>query len=97
MSNLKSTFNEKVFDLRQSKIKLINDYKQFKFDVNIIQNELNDPEVITPLDFPEVVVDESIDVRNMHCYNCLFEFYKIYTLQIFRKCILGISTKLQTP
>jgi len=62
---LKTTFNEKVCELRTSKIKLIHEYIQFKFDVNIIQKELNDPEIITPLDFPQVLIDESIDVRNL--------------------------------
>jgi len=47
------------------KIKLIHEYIQFKFDINIIQKELNDPEIITPLDFPQVLIDESIDVRNI--------------------------------
>ncbi|CAH1730872.1 unnamed protein product [Aphis gossypii] len=59
--NLKTTFNEKVCELRTRKIKLIHEYIQFKFDVNIIQKELNDPEIITPLDFPQVLIDESID------------------------------------
>lgn len=62
---MKTTFNEKVCELRMSKIKLIHEYIQFKFDVNIIQKELNDPEIITPLDFPQVLIDESIDVRNL--------------------------------
>lgn len=60
---MKSDFNKKVFDLRQQKIKLIHDYKQFKFNTFMIQNELNDPEIITSLDFPEVLIDNSIDVR----------------------------------
>lgn len=60
---MKSDFNKKVFDLREQKIKLIHDYKQFKFDTFMIQNELNDPEIITSLDFPEVLIDNSIDVR----------------------------------
>lgn len=61
---MKSSFNEEVFDLKQRKIKLIQDYKQFKFDVCMIQDELNDPEITTPSDFPNVSVDESIDVSN---------------------------------
>jgi len=62
---MKKTFNEKVFDLRRQKIRLIHEYKQFKFDISMIQKELNDPEIITPSDFPEVLMDESIDVRNI--------------------------------
>lgn len=58
-----SAFNEKVFNLKQSKIQLIHDYKQFKLDVHMIQNELDDPDLITPPNFPEVLVDESINVR----------------------------------
>lgn len=61
---MKTTFNEKVLGLRQRKISLIHDYKQFKFDACMIQKELNDPEITTPSNFPEVVMDESIDVRN---------------------------------
>jgi len=30
----------------------------------MIQNELNDPEIMTASNFPEVVLDEFIDVRN---------------------------------
>lgn len=60
---MKSTFNEKVFNLRQKKIKLIHDYKQFKMDVHMIQNELDDSDITTPSNFPEVLIDESIDVR----------------------------------
>ncbi|CAI6355349.1 unnamed protein product [Macrosiphum euphorbiae] len=58
---MKKTFNEKVCDLRTQKIRLIHEYKQFKFDISMIQKELNDPEIITPSDFPEVLMDESID------------------------------------
>jgi len=61
---LKTTFNEKVLGLRQHKISLIHDYKQFKFDACMIQKEFNDPEITTPSNFPEIVMDESIDVRN---------------------------------
>lgn len=61
---MKTTFNEKVLGLRLRKISLIHDYKQFKFDVCMIQNELNDPEIMTASNFPEVVLDEFIDVRN---------------------------------
>lgn len=61
---MKTTFNEKVLDLRVRKISLIHDYKQFKFDVCMIQKELNDPEIMTPSNFPDVVIDDSIDVRN---------------------------------
>lgn len=60
---MKSNFNKKVFDLRQHKIKIIHDYKQFKYNTFMIQNELNDPEIITSLDFPEILIDNSIDVR----------------------------------
>uniref|UniRef100_A0A2S2P1G3 WD repeat-containing protein 52 n=2 Tax=Schizaphis graminum TaxID=13262 RepID=A0A2S2P1G3_SCHGA len=59
--NLKTTFNEKVLGLRQRKISLIHDYKQFKYDVCMIQKELNDPEIMTASNFPEVVLDEFID------------------------------------
>jgi hypothetical protein len=54
-----------VFELRTQKIKLIHEYIQFKFDINIIQKELNDPEIVTPSNFPEVLIDESIDVRHI--------------------------------
>lgn len=60
---MKKTFNEKVLGLRQRKISLIHDYKQFKFDVCLIQKEFNDSEKMTPSNFLEVVMDESIDVR----------------------------------
>lgn len=65
MYDLKSKFNEKVFDLRQRKVELIDDFKQFKFDADMIQNELNDPETITPSNFPEHLIDEFIHVRNI--------------------------------
>lgn len=72
---MKSTFNDKVLDLKQEKIKLLHGYKQFKFDVDMIEKELNDTETITPLDFPKVLIDESIDVRNILCiYIELFFF-----------------------
>lgn len=72
MYDLKSEFNQKVFDLRQRKIKLVHDYKQFKFDVCTIQNELNDPETTTPSSFPEVFLDESTDVRNnVRSFKCI--------------------------
>jgi len=62
---LKTTFNEKVSDLRVRKMRLIHDYKQFKYDMFMIQKEFNDPEVMTlQSEFPEIVMDESIDVRN---------------------------------
>lgn len=61
---MKTTFNEKVSELRLRKISLIQDYKKFKFDVCMIKKELNDPEIKTLSDFPEVILDESIDVRN---------------------------------
>jgi len=54
-----------VFELRTQKIKLIHEYIQFKFDINIIQKELNDPKIVTPSKFPEVLIDESIDVRHI--------------------------------
>lgn len=69
--SLKSNFNEKVFNLRQRKIKLIHDYKQFKLDVYMIQNELNDPDLTIPHNFPEVLIDKSIEVRNN------FTMYKV--------------------
>jgi hypothetical protein len=52
--------------LKHQKIKLIHDYKQFKYDISEIQNELGSPEIITPTDFPEVIADKSIDVRNIY-------------------------------
>lgn len=55
-----------MFDLKQRKVKLIHEYKQFKLDVYVIQNELNDPEIKTPSDFPQVLIDETIDVRNLY-------------------------------
>lgn len=80
---MKKKFNEKVFKLRKQKIKLIHEYKQFKFDISMIQNELNDPEIITPSDFPEVLMDESIDVRNiLHkaVVNFIVQFLSYYFL-----------------
>lgn len=65
--------------MKQRKIKLIHDYKQFKFDISEIQNELESPDVITPLDFPELVVDESIDVRNIR----VLKYLSIYHLNLF--------------
>ncbi|XP_029344283.1 cilia- and flagella-associated protein 44 isoform X1 [Acyrthosiphon pisum] len=59
--NLKTNFNENVLGLRLRKISLIHDYKQFKFDACMIQKEFNDSEITTPSNFPEVVMDESID------------------------------------
>jgi len=66
INNLKSNFNEKVFDLKKWKDKLIDEYKQFKLDIYTIQNELNDPEILNPSDFPQVLLDESINVRHFH-------------------------------
>jgi len=79
---MKKSFNEKVFELRTQKIKLIHDYKQFKFDINMIQKELNDPEIITPSDFPEVLIDESIDVRKKS-YSKVLLLYKVYIINFF--------------
>lgn len=73
---MKSNFNKKVFDLRQHKIKLVHDYKQFKFDVCIIQNELNEPETRTPSNFPKVFKDESIDVRYKYLLFLLYTNHK---------------------
>lgn len=80
---MKKTFNEKVVELRTQKIRLIHDYKQFKFDINMIQKELNDPEIITPSDFPEVLMDESIDVRKKAIVK--YYFYTMFALLIFIK------------
>lgn len=80
---MKKKFNEKVFKLRKQKIILIHEYKQFKLDISMIQNELNDPEIITPSDFPEVLMDESIDVRNiLHkaVVNFIVQFLSYYFL-----------------
>jgi len=77
---MKKTFNEKVFDLRTQKIRLIHEYKQFKFDISMIQKELNDPEIITPSDFPEVLMDESIDVRNNNIFHKTVVKYYYYTI-----------------
>lgn len=77
-----------MYKLRTRKIKLIHEYIQFKFDVNIIQKELNDLE-ITPLDFPKVLIDESIDVRNIlysvykYCKIILIANYFYYTILLF--------------
>lgn len=68
INNLKSNFNKKVLDLRQRKDKLIFDYKQFKFDISMIQYELNDPEILNPSDFPQDKLDESINVRYIYMY-----------------------------
>lgn len=59
--------------MRQRKIKLINDYQQFKYDIYMIQNELNDSEIIAPDNFPEVLADESIDVKTV-CIQVYFFF-----------------------
>jgi len=75
---MKKTFNEKVFELRTQKIRLIHDYKQFKFDISMIQKELNDPEIITPSDFPEVLMDESIDVIKKAIVK--YYFYTMFAL-----------------
>lgn len=66
MASMKTTFNKKILNLRQHKIELIHDYKQFKFDVYMIQNELNDSEITTLLNFPDVLIDEFIDVRSIY-------------------------------
>lgn len=65
---MKTIFNKKVLNLRQNKINLIRDYKQFNYDVYMIQHELNDSKIMTPFNFPEVLIDESIEVRNMYIY-----------------------------
>lgn len=75
---MKATFNQKVLNLRQHKIQLIRDYKQFKFDVDMIQNELNDSEITTPINFPEILIDESIDVRNIYTYMYVLIIPKLY-------------------
>jgi len=59
---LKSNFNEKVVNLRQRRIQLIYDYRQFKFDIDMIRNKLDDSEITTPENLPEVLIDDSIDV-----------------------------------
>lgn len=61
---MKTTFNEKVIGLRLRKISLMHDYKQFKFNICMIQKEFNGSEITTPSNFPEVIMDEFIDVRN---------------------------------
>lgn len=92
---MKKTFNEKVSDLRTQKIRLIHEYKQFKFDISMIQKKLNDPEIITPSDFPEVLMDESIDVRNiLHKAVVKYYYYKIFALLLFnfyRVLLLAIT------
>lgn len=81
---MKKNFNEKVLQLKTQKIKLIHEYKQFKFDINMIQKELNDPEIITPSDFPEVLMDESIDVRNiLHKTVVKYYYYTMLALLLF--------------
>lgn len=59
---MKSNFNEKVVNLRQRRIQLIYDYRQFKFDIDMIRNKLDDSEITTPENLPEVLIDDSIDV-----------------------------------
>ncbi|VVC29555.1 WD40/YVTN repeat-like-containing domain,WD40-repeat-containing domain,WD40 repeat [Cinara cedri] len=68
LNSLKSSFNVKIADLRQRKIQLLYDYKQFKFDINRIKNELGDEEITSPPNFPEVLVDESIDPNLIDSY-----------------------------
>lgn len=65
MDNLKSTFNRKVIDLRQRKMQLVHECKQFEFYFNMIRNELVDSEIMIPFNFPEDPIDESIDVRSI--------------------------------
>ncbi|VVC33540.1 WD40/YVTN repeat-like-containing domain,WD40 repeat,WD40-repeat-containing domain [Cinara cedri] len=72
INSLKSNFNEKIADLRQRKIHLLHDYKQFKFDVCRIQNELNDPGITSPQNFPEVLVDEFIDPSSIDSFEPLY-------------------------
>jgi len=38
------------------------DYRQFKFDIDMIRNELNDSEITPPANLPEVLINESNDV-----------------------------------
>lgn len=54
--------------MKQHKIKLMHDYKRFKSDVHVIQNKINDPEIITPSIFSNIIEDESISVRNILFY-----------------------------
>ncbi|XP_050423055.1 cilia- and flagella-associated protein 44 [Adelges cooleyi] len=64
ISKIKSKFNGKLLDLKQQKISLIQDYKQFLCDVRMIENELNDSTISTPDDFPTIPVDKFIDVSS---------------------------------
>lgn len=68
MNNMKTTFNKKVLNLRQHKIEFVRNYKQFKFDVNMIQKELNDSEITTSLNLPDDLIDELNDVRSICIY-----------------------------
>lgn len=47
---------------------LMHDYKHFKFDVNMIRNELNDPDTKTPFHFPEILLDEIFGVKNVFLF-----------------------------
>jgi len=85
---LKTTFNEKVLSLRLRKISLIHDYKQFKFDACMIQKEFNDLEITTPSNFPDVVMDESIDVSN----NIIL--YKIVKYSIVPTIVINVFSLL---
>lgn len=68
---MKYNFNEKVFNLKQRKIKFIHDKKQFNYDIDTIQNELNDSK-LTLVDFPEGSIDELfIDVSKKENLTCL--------------------------
>lgn len=71
-----------MIGLRKRKVNLIRDYKQFKFEICMIQKEFNDPEITTPSNFPEVIMDEFIDVRN----NIIYYHYYIYIVKDYIKC-----------
>jgi hypothetical protein len=63
MDNSISAFNEMVVHLREWKMSVIRDYKQFNLDIALINHELNDPKIMTPSDFPVQLLDEAFTVR----------------------------------
>ncbi|XP_050529601.1 cilia- and flagella-associated protein 44 isoform X2 [Daktulosphaira vitifoliae] len=60
---LKSEFNKKIFELKKQKIDLIQDYKKFLIDIQTIQNELNDPNLVLPNDFPTITNDDDFQLK----------------------------------
>jgi hypothetical protein len=52
-----------VVYLRERKMSVTRDYKQFNLDVTLINHELNDPKIMTPSDFPVQLLDKAFTVR----------------------------------